>query len=382
MPNTQDPIETFRASFKKNELHHFNNAGVAPTSRQAREAVEHWVKRFSEEGTHCIADAVAMSERTRDVLGRVLGAESNQIAFFQSSAAGLSQVAFGLKLNPGDEIITWDQEYPSNFHPWRLACERSGAKLVVAQSGENFSTPIDAIKAVITSRTKLIAFSWVQYRTGAIADIGAVCEMARAKNILTCSDIIQGAGILPFDFEKSGLDFACGGSHKWFVSPVSSGYLIARKDRIDQLSPLMVGAASFGGPDSLPSDTTLVAGALRFEPGSRAFLELAGFGASLEMIEKVGIARIGQEVEWLSKRLMHGLREIGYAIHSPHGSHYRGSIVNFAPTQQSAAKSAEAIHHRLNEAKVSFGKRQPGVRLAPHAFNTAEEIDLILACLR
>ncbi|MES2856314.1 MAG: aminotransferase class V-fold PLP-dependent enzyme [Bdellovibrionota bacterium] len=380
--STIDPIEKFRSSFHRSPtLHHFNNAGVAPISIQAKEAVAHWANRFFEEGIHSVTDAMAETETTRNRLASLLGSSPDEIGFFQSAASAISQVAFGLELGPDDEVVVWDQEYPSNFHPWRLACERSGAKLVVVNSGAEFSAPLEELEKVLTKRTKIIAFSWVQYRTGAIVDLENLTALARSKNILTCSDIIQGAGLLPFDFAKSGLDFACGGSHKWFVSPLSTGYLITKKSLLESLSPLLVGAMTFGGPDSLPTDVEMNPTAARFEPGSRGILELVGFGASLKLIEEVGIARISQEVEWLSKRLMHGLREIGYVIHSPHGAHFRGSIVNFTPSQTSSARTNDEIAERLSKQHVSFGRRPPGIRLAPHAFNSQEEVERLLSIL-
>jgi cysteine desulfurase/selenocysteine lyase len=381
--NAIDPIDKFRSSFFPSEQFlHFNNAGVAPISKPAFDAIAHWSRRFYEEGFHAIPEAMKESEKTRETLARLLGADTDEIGYFQNASTGLSQVAFGLKFEPGDEIVVWDQEYPANFHPWRLACERSGAKLIQAKSGPNFEAPLSSIEAVLTPRTKVIAFSWVQYRTGAINDIKAITDLARSRGILTCSDIIQGAGLLPFNFHESGLDFASGGSHKWLVSPSSTGYLLTRRDRLPLLQPLLVGAMTFGGPNSLTTGFPDMPNAgTKFEPGSRAFLELIAFGASLKMIEEVGVARIGQEVEWLSKRLMHGLREIGYTVHSPHGSHHRGSIVNFTPSATSAIKNVDDITKRLTEAGVIGNRRPPGQRLAPHAFNTKEQIDRILSIL-
>lgn len=341
-----------------------------------------WTDRFAREGMHAAFPAIEETERTRQLLARTLGAKTEEVAFFLSAAGAISQVALGLDLKPGDEIVVWDQEYPSNFHPWRVAAERTGAKVVVARSPEDLSTPLERIADVVTDRTRVIAVSWVQYRTGAIMDLEELTAFARARNIFTCADIIQGAGLLPFDFRASGLDAACGGSHKWFVSPISAGYLLIKESRIEEIRPTTAGAMSFGTPDSLPTLTdTLKPGAQRFEPGSRGLLELIGLGASLKLVNDVGLGRIGQEVEWLARRLMHELREIGYEINSPHGSHHRGSIVNFKPGPHAAAKTEDEIDSRLKAGRVSFGRRPPGVRLSLHAFNTTDDVDRIVELL-
>ena len=377
-----DPLEAFKRSFHTGPYTPMNAAGVCPMSRQAHDALLHWTKRMHEEGQFCIDGAFEESELLRGELAGFLGARASELAYFQTTAAALSQVALGLSLSPGDEIVVWDQEYPSNLYPWRVAAERSGAKVVLAESGADLSTPVEALLAKVTSKTKVIAFSWVQYRTGAITDIAPVTEFARARGIFTCADIIQGVGLLPFDFASSGLDSACGGTHKWLCAPPTVGYMLLKEEHIPRLRPIAVGAMTYGDHNSLASLAAEIRpGIGRFEPGGRSLLEQIALRASLKLIRETGIDRIAQEAEWLSRKLMHGLRERGYQIHSPHGSHHCGSIVNFAATAQSRFKSQAEIEQVLQREKISYGVRPPGVRLAPHAFNTAEQIDFVLGQL-
>ncbi|MFN7729134.1 MAG: aminotransferase class V-fold PLP-dependent enzyme [Bdellovibrio sp.] len=94
-------------------------------------------------------------------LARFIGADTSEVAFFQTTAAALSQAAMGIPLASGDEILTWDQEYPSNFYPWRMPAEKSGAKLIQVES-ENWLTPAQKILDRVTAKTKVIAVSWSQ----------------------------------------------------------------------------------------------------------------------------------------------------------------------------------------------------------------------------
>lgn len=380
---TLDPIQAYKAQFEfKNDLIQLNNAGVTPWPAATHEKVRDWTDRLATEGTHAIPDAFAESEKTRALLGDVLGADASQIAFFQTCATAISQVALGLTFKPGDEIVVWDQEYPSNFFPWKIAAERSGAKLVIAKSGDELSTPLENIEKVVTARTRVIAVSWVQYRSGAITDLEKLSEFARARTIFTCIDSIQGTGFLPFDFNKLQIDAACGGSHKWFTSPHSLGFLILKPEHVERLTPLSVGAVTFGGTELLAAETTpMVKSVMRFEPGGRGLLEWIGFGETLKLIQRTGLDRISQEGEWLTRKLMHGLRERGYTIHSPHGSHMRGAILNFSPGPNAAAKTIPEIEGRLRNLKVSFATRPPGIRVSPHAYVTVEQIERVLAAL-
>lgn len=380
---TQDPIEAFRRQFHHSSEHlHFNNAGQAPLCRPALEVIETWARHFYERGAHTWPAILSDLDDARYRLATFLGCHAHELAYFQSAAGAISQIAFGLDLKSGDEIIVWDQEYPSNLYPWHEAARRSGAKLVIAPSANDLSTPIDTIEKLITPRTRVIATSWVQYRSGAIVDLKALTAIARTQNIFTCADIIQGAGCLPFQFSATGLDAACGGSHKWMTAAHGAGFLCLRSEHLERIRPLMVGAMTYGGPDSaIDLHAHAKSNAQRFEPGGKAFLEILALGAAAKLLTSTGIERIAQEAEWLAKRLLHGLRERGYLINSPHGAHHRGAILNFSAGANSKLRSQTEIEQTLTGGGVSFGKRPPGIRLSPHAFNTTADVDRVLALL-
>lgn len=382
-----DPIAIFRAAFPKDssQFIHFNNAGISPLSRPAYQSVQHWAERLYKEASQCVMDGMGAIEKTRADLAKLLGANPESTSFYANTASALSQVAFGLSLQPGHEILLWDQEYPSNFYPWKEVAERSGAILKIARSGKNFETPVETLISCINQKTKVVAVSWVQFQTGAITDLKRLTDTTRSRGIFTVADIIQGAGLLPFDFKESGLDAACGGSHKWLTSPLSTGYLLLREEHIERLNPIAVGAMTFGSPET-PTNQHAKAksNSHRFEPGAKSILDIAAFGASIELFQQVGLARIAQEAEWLARRLVHGLRERGYLINTPHGSHHQGGIVNFAPGADSKFKTFAEIESALSSRQgpqVSHSMRGPGIRFSVHAFNTKEEVDRVLELL-
>lgn len=378
-----DAIERYRAAFEsRGEFIHLNNAGIAPISRPAYEDSLFWLKRYRDEGSHCMPDHLTQVENTRRALAEFLNSPVHSTAFFANASSALSQVAFGYPLKEGDEIVIWDQEYPSNWYPWKEAASRSGAKLVLAKSGDQLETPLEALVSCLNERTKIVALSWVQFQSGAMTDLKALTRETRARGIFTVADIIQGAGLLPFDFADSGLDAACGGSHKWLTSPMSTGYLCLREEHIETLEPIAVGAITYGTPDT-PTDLSLKpkASPQRFEPGSKNMIDITALGASLRLIEQTGMDRITKEVESLARRLLLGLREKGYEIHSPHGSRHRGAIVNFGPGPSTRLRSLEEISDVLKSNRVSFARRWRGIRLSPHAFNTQSEIEQILTLL-
>lgn len=378
-----DSLESFKNSFVHTEqFTHLNNAGIAPISRPAKDALNTWADRLYQEGIYCIPDLVSAMETCRERLGLLLNAPANGIAFFQGTANAISQAAFGLELNAGEEILLWDQEYPSNFYPWRDAAERANAKLVTVASDENLAAPLEKLFAAVTARTRVIALSWVQFQTGALTDLEALSAFARSRGILTIIDAIQGIGVLPLDFAASGVDIVCGGSHKWMASPIGVGFLCARPEILQQLKPQAVGAMTYGSTEELANlNATLRPGPARLEPGSRPFIEIAALSATLGLFLATGTAAIAQEAELLAKCLVTGLRERGYRLQSPHGAHHRGAIVNFASSPEARHTTLANLETALGKNGIAFAKRHGGIRLSPHAFNTREEIDRTLAVL-
>lgn len=358
-------------------LVHLNNAGLAPSSLAASTTVRYWMERFHLEGMHCNDDYMNAAEVARAQLAGLAGADATEIAFFQSTAGAISQVAFSFKLNVGDEVLLWAQEYPSNLYPWKAACDRSGAVLKLVANTPDLSTPIETLLAHVTEHTRVIALSWVQYQAGAISDLKKLSEFARARGIFTAVDVIQGLGLYPFDFRDLGIDAACGGSHKWLLSPVGVGFLILRQEYIAKFRPLTVGASTYGTCDD-PSDLTCSPkdSALRFESGSKQVLEITALGASAEWLSRIGVEHIAPESERLASRLREGLRKKSYLIHQPRES--AGAFVNFSTEDP---KQLVQATERLKGAKISFALRGPGIRLSPHAFNTDQEIDFALSIL-
>ncbi len=371
-------LANFKTCFsKKTQFVHLNNAGLAPVSSVSVATAQIWLERFHEEGMHCNDAYMAAAETARAELAELAGAKPGQVAFFQSTAGAISQVAFGRSLNPGDEVLTWDQEYASNLYPWREACLRSNAKLVLAKSENNLSTPLDNLLAHVTERTRVIAVSWVQFQTGSVTDLQKLVQFAKPRNIWTVVDVIQGFGILPFHFENLGLDAICGGSHKWLVSPVGVGFLILRDELIPVLKPLTIGSSTYGNCDD-PADLHCLPkrDALRFESGSKQVLEITALGASAKLVRETGVDVIRSEASRIANQLRQGLESLGFTLHSPRDA--APSFINFSHRRISNLK---IVTDQLSKFRISHALRGPGVRLSTHAFNESSDVEITLKAL-
>jgi selenocysteine lyase/cysteine desulfurase len=280
-----------------------------------------------------------------------------------------------MSLRPGDEILLWDQEYPSHLYPWKTAADRSGAVLKLVRSGPIFSTPVEQLLESITPQTKVISISWVQFQSGAVTELAPLVEQVRKKgDIWIVLDVIQGVGQFPFDFEKSGVDAICGGSHKWLTSPVGVGYLAIRPERVQALRPIQIGAYTYGTCED-PADLACIpkTDALKFEAGSKQVLEILALGASVKLMHQTGMDVISSEAYRLAEILRNGLTERGYEILNSNGPKSRGAIVTF--------KARDKTELILKDHKVSYAIRGGGIRLSPHAWNRDEHIERVLKWL-
>lgn len=366
--------EDFKKHFYSgSEYIHLNNSGQALVPDVYLNSMKHWLERFYREGAHCSMEGWGQTEVTRKKLARFIGADPAEVAFFPTAASALSQAALAIPLKKDDEILTWDQEYPSNFYPWRLAAEKSGAR-VIQLASENWQTPAQKILDRVTAKTRVIAVSWVQFQTGAVTDLRALAEALKGRGIWLVADVIQGVGVRPFHFHESGFDIICGGSHKWLCAGYGAAFMAIRHERMPQLAPLEVGAMTYGTPDteksfSIEPRTT----AQRYEPGSKSMFEVIALGETLDLFSEFGVPNIFREACRLADLLREGLKAKGYAVFSP-----EGPIVNFGPKPGGELPELAAV---LNRHQVSFALRGPGVRLSVHAFNQDREIARVLELL-
>lgn len=351
---------------------HLNNAGVSPLSSRAEQGIVD-VARTMRDGSLGMMKLLRRYEQARGTFARLVGCGPEHLAFFQTCAAAISQVAFGYPLQPGDRIVRLDQEYPSNAYPWHRAAERAGAVVDVVASGADYAIDHDALVAAIGPRTKVVALSYVQFQSGAVVDVVRVVEAAHRHGAIVVVDAIQGLGVLPFDMTAMGVDAVCGGTHKWLLGPVGHGFLAVTSSLRERLVPVLQGAITYGTPDdpvdpSRPTRSDI----RRFEPGTPLLLGAIGGAASVELLLEIGQPRVHAAAAAVSAHIEAQARRRGWPVRA-HGT---SPIVTFVPPGDPTELGA-----MLRDQDISVGVRGGGLRLAPHAFNTTDEIDRVFAAL-
>ncbi len=348
----------------------FNHAGVSPLNTRAVAAMNAFneqclmfsLNEFRDETTTTLNDL-------RQRFATLVNARSiDEIVLMPNTAAGINTAALSLPLRPGDNVLVLDGDYPANIYPWMNLAHRGVlTKFVPARNG---GLDLDVLVSRIDSHTRVIAMSTVVFATGFRNALVAVGQICKERGIFFVVDGIQSLGALPFDVQAANVDFLAAGSQKWLLGPIGGGFMYVRREILDQLVPgAYVGAASTVDPwNFLDYNFTPLPTAERFNLGSQNMLGMYGVRASLEMIQEAGIEHVAERVLMLAGVAIGDLQERGFTLSASTAPEHRSGIVIPEVANPVAACA------KLEAAGIICIPRGRGVRIAPHFYNTEEEV--------
>lgn len=356
------------------ECVYLNHAGVGPLSRRAAERMAMLAATVSRSGDRLWADRMEEVERVRGLAARMLGArEAREVAFVENTSTALSLVAEGLDWKPGDNVVGAALEFPSNVYPWMSLAAR-GVEYRRAEERDGRIDPGELF-ALIDSRTRMVALSWVQYASGFRSDLERIGRACRELGILFVVDVIQGLGALGLDVEADFVDVAAASAHKWLLGPEGIALLYVSDRVVERLRPLRSGWRSVRDPFQWTDfDLTWGDGAKRFESGTLNVYGILALGGSLEVLLEIGAGEIEPRVLALANLAARGLANLDFKVVSSRHRQETSGIVTAVPS----GRTADELVKRLNERGVVVAARAGRLRIAPHFYNTADEIERCL----
>lgn len=320
------------------------------------------------------------AEETRRLGAKLMNAEPKEIAFIKNTSEGLAFVANGLDWHAGEEIVSSAVEYPANVYPWMDVAQRFGVKhIMVPQRVEDGvgRIPMEDLVAAVTPRTRMIALSHVEFASGFRHDLAAIGRFCRERNLLFTVDAIQSCGVLPVDVRAMNIDFLSAGGHKWMLGPEGCGLFFCNERHITSLRPEVGWMNVVNAVNFSDYNFTLRADAKRFECGGYNIAGVLGLGASLELLLALGIELISRRVLALTERLCEGLKARGYQVFSSRRPGEASGIVSFT----SPGHDPNTIAAELEKQRIIVVIREGRLRVAPHFYNTPEQIDALVAAL-
>lgn len=357
---------------------YLNSAAVSAPPTIAVEAVGKQLRDVSENGSCHFNDWIATKNRARAIIAQMLKVKAEQIAFMRNTSDGLATIANGLKWQKGDNIVSFAKEFPANFHAWRRIRDESGVELRLCPE-RNGRIDLNEFINLIDQNTKVVSISAVQYASGFRADLEKIGRAARKVDALFVVDVIQALGVLPFDLEAQMVDAAAGASHKWLCSPEGCGILYLSDRARERIEPTLVGWISVGEPFNFEdTEQAYKPNALAWESGTGSISLFYGLEQSAKLLFETGAVKIQNYLEELTDFLCETLTGKDYEIISSREAGEKSQIVCI---KHRGDLSPTDIAKRLESEKIIVSPRNDRIRIAPHFFNSREDIEKLVEYL-
>ncbi len=273
-------------------LINLNNGGVSPSPRVVQEAQRHYQHMANEApGYYMWRQLRPLREAVRRELARLAGVESSELALFPNATQALETVILGLDLQPGEHVLTTDQDYPSMLHTLDLRNRRNGIvvdQIKIPVPAEDPEVVVQRFEEALTPQTKLILVCHMVNLSGQILPIREISEMAKRHGALVLVDGAHSFGQLDFNVPDLGCDFFATSLHKWLNGPFGTGMLYIKEELIPSIWPIN------GYP---PEEQNQIS---KFEhQGTLAIPAEVALGTAIDFHDGIGIARKEARLRYL-----------------------------------------------------------------------------------
>ena len=363
----------YRSNFPHaEEMVYLDHAATGPLSRPVIDAVKSFLEERHRTRPNNYFEMMPTLERGRTRLARLLGCSHERIEYAPNTSYGLNVLAIGYPWQPGDRVAVPDCEFPGNVQPWLGLQERYGVEVDFIPTWQG-TFLLEDVERTLRPETRVLAVSWVQFLSGYKCDLRALADLAHSNNTLLAVDAIQGLGALRLNVEEAGVDFLASGGQKWMLATQGSAFIYVSEALQDRLLPVRgwqngpIDWDDFGAfTDELHPDAT------RFRVGTLNSIGCLALDAALGLHLEAGLGWIEERVMENARMIADGLEAVGLKrFGSVDPAHASGIVTVEVP-------EPEALHAHLQSRNIHLSLRDRKLRFAPHAYNTEEEIGVVL----
>jgi selenocysteine lyase/cysteine desulfurase len=360
---------------------YLNNGTFGPAPFSVLDALERSNRDINTSGEY------GNSDQERIQLAQFLGIQPTELSITHNTTEGINILAWGIPLQPGDEVILTTHEHVGNALPWLNRAKYDGIVLRTLEPKATQEENLTEVQKLINPKTKVIALPHVTCTTGLVFPIQEICKLAQTHGILTAIDGAHGAGTFNLDLHALGCDFYAGCFHKWMLGPSGTAFLYVKEAALEKVRPLMIGGYSDTGWNMTVNPPTLagyVPSARRFDYGTQSRSLAVGMVAAAEFHDKIGKTNIESRLRTLNQYLFDGLSEMNSKLDilSPVEKESRISLLSFRPKNMSYQTCGNAL------GKAGFRIRQVpeggvnAIRVSTHVYNTKDELDAFVVALK
>jgi selenocysteine lyase/cysteine desulfurase len=382
-PSTTDApsfdIEAFRAGIPLlASMIPMNNCSQAPQTAATRAAIERYLTSWREDGMDWDTWMTEV-HLAKTAFAALINASPDEIAVFSSvseaTSAVASAVASAIDFASGrNRVVVSEAEFPTIGQVW-LAQQTRGARVswVPVRDG---TVSIDDYPPLVDADTAVVSATHAYYLNGFTQDIAGIARIAHGHGALLYVDAYQTIGTVPIDVRATDVDFLVAGNLKFLLGIPGIAFLYVRRGVIGSLHPTVTGWFGRADPFAFqPKQLDWSPTASRFDTGTPPIINAYAARAGMETIARVGVPAIRAWLEVLGRRLIDGGRERGLTLHGPDDMSARTATTSFI------VDDSHHVEQTMRERGVLPSARGPVIRLAPHFYNTLDDVDAALDTL-
>jgi kynureninase len=371
-----DPIAESLLEYRKQfpaleECVHFISHSLGCVPAQAANDLAEFADMWRKKSITAWSDWLPECDRAAARIEKIISAPQGSVIMQTNVSTVMSILASCFDYTaPKNKVVYEAQMFPTVSYVWQ-AEKRRGAEVVVVPAKDGLMDA-DAICAAIDENTLLVPLQHVVFATGQIQDVKKIAARAKEVGAHVILDCYQSIGTVPVDIVDLGVSFACGGSVKYLCGGPGAAWLYVRKDLIERFSPRVTGwfgneaPFAFTMPEQSYAETVW-----RYMGGTPAIAALYQSRAGQSIIGEIGVRKIRQKSLVMTQKCIDWVDELGMTLNSPRSEQMRGGSVVF-----DFVGSAD-VCRELNRRKFFCDHRPTaGIRIAPHFYTKAEEIDL------
>ena len=354
-----------------------NAANLCPAPAMVLKTVAEYTERLDREPFPSYRSKIqGAKERTRELLAGYLRVTPEEILITRNTSEANNWVSNGLDLGPGDEVLIFSDNHPSNNRAWKARGERFGytvREVEQVNPHPGFEYYLEAFERAITANTRVMTFMHHSNTAGDLFPAKELCALARDRGIISMVDGAQSFGLLDVDLSDIQPDFYSGSAHKWPCGPKETGVLYVNARVQDRFWPTSYSA--YPGQSGISRTHEGM--------GQRDTPALHTFGTQIEFLQSIGQSEIEARSRDLASQLIEGLNAIeGVHMWTPAEPELRAAVVTFRPGELDARRVLGALEEDGIVAAARGGSDRGGIRFSPHFYNMEVDIERGIAAIR
>ncbi|MDX1991715.1 MAG: aminotransferase class V-fold PLP-dependent enzyme [bacterium] len=351
-----------------------NSLGAMP--RGVYDSLAHFADTWAEHGVSAWGvEWFALNGKVGDKIGRLMGAPAGSVLVHQNASIANSVLFSGLDFSDPkrNKVVITDMDFPSDIYVLRRWLPEQ-MEVHTVQTRDGITIDPDELLAAIDERTRLVSISHVLFRSAYIMPAKEIVAKAHSVGAQVVLNGYHSVGIIPVDVTDMNVDFYIGGVLKWLCGGPGGVFMYVRPDLLTTLEPKVTGWFAHKRPFAFEVDTfELREDSYRLMNGTPGVASLHSIQPGVDIITQVGVDNIREKSIRQTTLLIDLADQHGFEVISPRQTDHRAGTVTLNPPE-SYAVSRELLARNI---KIDY-REKAGIRIAPHFYNTDEEVRLVV----